>query len=559
MRAMEETPTTGRKMSKRSANPGEIPDGGASKAIERWPLERFKRYGRNSRTHSPSQIEQIAASMERFGFTVPILVRGETGEIAAGHGRLAAAELLRERGVPGFDAAPVIVKTGWSDAEFRAYVIADNKIAEEAGWDEALLRLELGELREEGFDISVTGFDASFLDGIAEDLKGSKVSLADLFGVPPFTVLSAREGWWQDRKRAWLALGIRSEVGRGEDGKSGRTFGQDMLEGEGIAPQTGLRTSVRKGREAAEAKTNGGVLMPSHTSGDPGFYAKKRATEKKIGRELTTDEFLRDHYVPDDAPTASGTSIFDPVLCELAYRWFAPPGGSVFDPFAGGSVRGVVAGKLGRQYVGVDLRPEQVAANEEQAVEIFGEAAGAPVWVCGDSRDAREIGKTIGGDGPWVDFVFSCPPYADLEVYSDDPRDLSRLDYADFRKAYREIIAASCSLLRPDRFACFVVGDVRDSRGAYYGFPWHTIEAFEAAGLRLYNEAVLVTAAGSLPIRARRQFETSRKMGKTHQNVLVFVKGDPKKATEAIGAVEFGAIEPEDGDEFRIVGGGGDE
>ncbi len=238
------------------------------------------------------------------------------------------------------------------------------------------------------------------------------------------------------------------------------------------------------------------------------------------------------------APSASGTSIFDPVLCELAYRWFCPPAGLVLDPFAGGSVRGIVAAKLGRQYVGVDLRPEQVEANQDQAARICDDIV--PEWHVGDSR---EVLPALDVE---ADFVFSCPPYADLEVYSDDPRDLSTMDYADFRAAYADIIAAASAKLKADRFACFVVGDVRDAKGMYLGFPWHTIAAFEAAGLRLYNEAVLVTAAGSLPIRAGKQFATTRKLGKTHQNVLVFVKGDPKRATEAIGEVEFGDVPADD-------------
>lgn len=233
------------------------------------------------------------------------------------------------------------------------------------------------------------------------------------------------------------------------------------------------------------------------------------------------------------AQPQSGTSIFDPVLCELTYRWFCPPDGTVLDPFAGGSVRGIVASKLGRQYIGVDLRAEQIAANQAQAETICSDPQ--PVWCEGDSREIEKI-----CDGVQADLVFSCPPYGDLERYSEDPRDLSTMDYAEFLKAYREIIAASVRMLKPDRFACFVVGDIRDKKGIYRRFPAHTEQAFEDAGAVLYNEAVLVTAVGSLPIRVGRQFDGGRKLGKTHQNVLVFVKGDPKKATEAIGPVEFG-------------------
>ena len=204
------------------------------------------------------------------------------------------------------------------------------------------------------------------------------------------------------------------------------------------------------------------------------------------------------------------------------------------DPFAGGSVRGIVASRLGRNYTGIELRPEQIDANRIQAGKIC--TSHLPLWVEGDSQNAKDLAP---GD---YDFVFSCPPYADLEVYSDDPRDLSTMPYPKFLDAYRVIIKASCEMLKPDRFACFVVGDVRDKAGNYFGFPWHTIEAFQMAGLHLYNEAVLVTAVGSLPIRVGKQFESGRKLGKTHQNVLVFVKGNGKKATQAVGPVEFGVL-----------------
>jgi DNA modification methylase len=264
------------------------------------------------------------------------------------------------------------------------------------------------------------------------------------------------------------------------------------------------------------------------------------------GKAIQTQEWVQGKIAKGDieggmSAGQSGTSIFDPVLCELAYRWFCPPGGTVLDPFAGGSVRGVVASVLGRSYVGVDLSARQIAANQAQAARICGEPA--PRWIVGDSRGIDSL-----ADGLAADFVFSCPPYADLEIYSDDPADLSTLAYSEFRTAYSEIIAKISTLLKPDRFACFVVGDVRGKDGAYYGFVPDTVAAFQRAGLKFYNEAILVTAAGSLPIRAAKQFEASRKLGKTHQNVLVFCKGDPKKATAAIGPVEFGEFGAEAGD-----------
>ncbi len=235
---------------------------------------------------------------------------------------------------------------------------------------------------------------------------------------------------------------------------------------------------------------------------------------------------------------APGTSIFDPVLCELAYRWFCPPAGTILDPFAGGSVRGVVASQIGRQYIGVDLSAKQLEANRIQSQGIGGNPM--PLWIDGDSRNIEALCPEVSAD-----FIFSCPPYADLERYSDAPQDLSTMKYPQFIEAYREIIAGCVRMLKPDRFACFVVGDIRDSKGNYRGFVADTERAFADCGMPLYNEAILVTSVGSLPIRVGRQFESGRKLGKTHQNVLVFIKGDAKWATEAIGQVECGEV-PED-------------
>lgn len=255
---------------------------------------------------------------------------------------------------------------------------------------------------------------------------------------------------------------------------------------------------------------------------------------------LTFVKGSRDHEQLDPVSAAilevasTGTSIFDPVVCEIAYRWFCPPGGAVLDPFAGGSVRGIVASRLGRHYVGIELRAEQVAANVAQ-LHLAGEPP--PEWRCGDAREIQRLASDIE-----CDFLFSCPPYWNLERYSDDATDLSTMPFDEFLLAYRAIIAGAIARLRTDRFAVWVIGDVRDAHGCYVNLPGRTIEAFEAAGARLYNEAILVTAVGSLPIRAGKQFAASRKLGRTHQSVLVFVKGNPRRATEACGPVEFGEI-----------------
>lgn len=231
----------------------------------------------------------------------------------------------------------------------------------------------------------------------------------------------------------------------------------------------------------------------------------------------------------------SGTSVFDPVLCELSYAWYTNEGDSILDPFAGGSVRGVVAERMGRHYTGVELRPEQVEANRLQGAELCEEC---PEWVQGDSSRLDEL---VSAEG--FDFLFTCPPYADLEVYSEDPADLSNMPIGEFFETYQEILSKAVAKLANDRFAVVVIGEARGRDGFYYNLVGKTIEFMERAGARYYNEAILVTPAGSLPIRAGKAFQSSRKLGKTHQNVLTFCKGSWKRAAGRLDEVEVPDVE----------------
>jgi ParB-like chromosome segregation protein Spo0J len=456
----------------------------ALKREERWSVAKLEPDARNARTHSEAQIAQLAASLKEFGWTTRVLVQPD-GKIIAGHGRILAAHSL------GWDAAPVIIADGWSDEQIRRYMLLDNQIALNAGWDSALLKLELESLRSLGVDIGALAFSEDELAkilGVARPSGDAHPKLADRFLIAPFSVFNAREGWWQDRKRAWISIGIKSELGR-DDAKEGIRLG-----------------TKNNSRSAA-----------------PG--GSKRVARYENGERITG-------LVSD-----SDVSIFDPVLCEIAYRWFAPRAGMVLDPFAGGSVRGIVAAKLGLRYRGHELRSEQCAANEAQRAAILGSGDSGIEWIAGDSRKTLAPSK---GKKPKAeaDLIFTCPPYADLERYSDDPADLSTMKWEDFEDAYFEIIQLACAQLKADRFAVCVVGEVRGKNGAYYNFVSSSIEAFRRCGLDYYNEAILITAVGSLPIRAAEGFSKSRKLGKTHQNILVFCKGDPKKAAAACGEVD---------------------
>lgn len=721
---------------------------------------------RNARRRTARSRKLIAESIAEFGPARSGLV-DEDLNIIAGNGTaegLAAAGITRVRVVEPEPGEWVVVKRdGLTEEQKKRLALIDNRSAELSVWDSEILL----ELKGEGFDLSGL-FDDEEVSGFTvgggepkeyqtDKAEGKIGSLFDRFLVPPFTVLDSRQGYWQDRKRAWLALGIEGETGRGEN----LTLSKSALPSE----YYNIRNELRR---------NTGGVDPSWEE----VYAEAARRGKMFA-------------------WVKGTSIFDPVLCELAYAWFSPPGGRVLDLFAGGSVRGIVAQKLGRYYTGIELRKEQVTANEDNwgtisdrailtvadqsdntpectpierhgnlwvkrddlfriagvaggkvrscwnlaqgatglitagsrsssqvnivahiarrlnipcrvhipsgslspevlaakgaGAEIVQHKAGyntvivararedaeksgwreipfvmecreavdqtaaqvcnlpsgvqrivipvgsgmslaglltglerenlsipvlgiqvgadptkrlaefapkgwenrvtlvkspqdyhepapesrlgrlmldphyeakclpylqegdlfwcvgisqtaavptteeppAPRWVGGDSRNVADLapGK--------YDFIFTCPPYADLERYSDDPRDISTMEYSEFLQAFREIIAAGLSLLLPDRFAAIVVGDVRDAKGFYRGLVADTVRAFEDAGAKFYNEGILITQAASLPIRAGKQFVAGRKLGKSHQHLLVFVKGDPKRATRDCGPVEI--------------------
>ena len=145
--------------------------------IEQWPIAKLLPYARNARTHSDEQVAQIAASIAEFGFTNPILA-GSDGVIVAGHGRLAAAHKL------GLKQVPVVVLEHLSSTQRRALVIADNRIAENAGWDDAMLRVELAALQDDDFDLSITGFDADALAELMADGDGDSNGETDDDAVP---------------------------------------------------------------------------------------------------------------------------------------------------------------------------------------------------------------------------------------------------------------------------------------------------------------------------------------------------------------------------------------
>lgn len=170
------------------------------------------------------------------------------------------------------------------------------------------------------------------------------------------------------------------------------------------------------------------------------------------------------------------------------------------------------------RYSGIDIRKEQIESNYEQAREILGKD-NIPQWYCGDSN--------IVLDQKWdkeFDLVFTCPPYADLEVYSDLQGDISNMEYEDFIFTFESIMRKSCRLLKKGGMAIVVVGEVRNKQGNYYGFVADTIKLMQRCNcMGFYNDAVLATTFASAALRAGGNMKTG-KLVKVHQNILMFKK-----------------------------------
>jgi DNA modification methylase len=531
----------------------------------------------NFRIHPSNQQKALEGSIGKLGFIRSVTVSQRTGTVIDGHLRVILALRNQEPTIP----VEYVYLTEQEENEalllldpISAMAVTDKEKMEE------LFALVMG---DDDMDEMLRAISDNEQVMQAPEAPADPLykTLAERFGVPPFSVLDARQGYWQERKRAWISLGIRGELGRGGsihevgDSVNGSDNGnltfatgaprKDEVSGKNLS--AGRKSGITYGSgapgdlaQSMKSKPAGiiggspmpldrqknyvnGVLMKSDSGNDPAYYFKKQAKEKELGRELTTEEFQENYYEGPDSYTA-GTSIFDPVLCELVYRWFLPANGEVLDPFAGESTKGIVATYLGYGYTGVELRQEQVDENYKQS-SIIGVN---PTWICHDSEKLEEALP----DGKKYDLVFTSPPYYDLEIYSESEKDGSAFEtYEKFIAWYEEIFRQAVDRMADNRFLVVKIGEVRNKKtGAYHNFLGDNISIFKRLGLHYYNEMVLVTAVGSLPIRVGRQFSIGRKIGKTHQNILVFYKGSmPAIKSEFPNEIEMGmpeAINDED-------------
>lgn len=304
------------------------------------------------------------------------------------------------------------------------------------------------------------------------------------FEIQYLSVIDARSALWRHRKREWLDI-------IGPEGKS---------------------------REKA--------LYGSLAMRFPGLYARTKEDRERLG--ISFDEYI-EQYGPEDAREAKeypkmsdGVSTFDPVLAEIIYEWFIPGKcARVFDCFAGGITKGAVAVAKGHSFTGIDIRPSQVEINEEKSKAF----AGAGQYLRYFCDDARNLPKYIGV--ATQDLFISCPPYYNLEVYSDLDGDASNQPtYRDFIEILRDAFGKAVKCLKINRFAIVIVGDIRDDKGEYYNFPGDVISIFQDCGCAFLDDIVLFRPDATANLRAKRYMK-SRKVVRVHERVLVFYKGNP--------------------------------
>ncbi len=248
-------------------------------ADQLWPIGRLVPYAKNARKLSDQAVNKVATSIKSFGFRQRIVVDGK-GVILAGHTRWKAAQQL------GLAEVPVHIAADLTPTLAKAYRLADNRTADESSFDFELLGPELLELQALDLDLALTGFDADELEkymdsvGMTEESEAAKrASLVERFGVPPFSVLDARQGYWQDRKRAWLSLGIESELGRGEQliPNGGGMSSKDRYQG-------GQVRAEAPGQPVTTATANAATARAAHCAPDvsaqetPHRRAKQNAT-----------------------------------------------------------------------------------------------------------------------------------------------------------------------------------------------------------------------------------------------------------------------------------------
>lgn len=239
---------------------------------------------------------------------------------------------------------------------------------------------------------------------------------------------------------------------------------------------------------------------------------KKQWEELIQDKGETREELIGDTY---------GVSVFDSCLADILTQWFTPEttNNKIIDPFSGDSIIGYVSSKKNNQFTGIELRKEQCKINN-QRIQNFSKSK----YINDDAQNVLDhIPKKS------QDLLISCPPYYNLEVYSDLENDASNQEtYEEFYKILDTAFTNAIQTLKENRFAAIVIGNIRDENGFYYNITGDIINTFQKNNMLLYNWLILKNSTGGAALRAKRNMKT-RKMVKTHQDILIFYNGNPQE------------------------------
>jgi DNA modification methylase len=393
--------------------------------VEMWQVADLAPYAKNARQHPPEQIDQIAASMERFGFTIPMLV-AEDGTIIAGHGRLMAAALL------GLAEVPVMVARGWSEEDRRLYTLADNRLAEIAEWDPEMLRIELGELRADfGIeDMSLIGFSAEdlaeMLPDALIDTTGGLTDPDDVPEVPETPVTRPGDVWILGKHRllcgdSTVATDVekvlggvtpllmctdppygveydpswRNQVGAAKTKRTGKVLNDDradwreawaLFPGDVAYVWHGAlhAATVAESLEAAGFTIRSQIIWAKerlvlsrgdyHWQHEPAWYAVKKTGKGHWAGDRKQTTLWQIPSKDQDAKTVHGTQ--KPVECmRRPIENNSSPGQAVYEPFMGSGTTLIAAEISGRVCFGIELNPAYVDVAVERWQNFTGEDA----------------------------------------------------------------------------------------------------------------------------------------------------------------------------------------
>lgn len=445
---------------------------------------------RNYRRHDKKNKSLIKKSLEKFGAGRSIVVDAE-GEIIGGNGVYEQAQKLglKTKIVETDGSELVVVKRTdlkTDDEKRKALAVMDNSTSDTSEFDLELLTADFSVDELEDFGIELPEDE----EEEEEEENEEKGNVNEDFIIFPCSILDQSNSKWQDRKKYWIN---RLDINNNVNSREGKLTKRPFLN----YPKT---------------------------------YNRYLNFKHKNNEQLSFEEFVEKFNPPEFEEDKQnirkkGVSVFDPVLSELSCKWFSPYlGGKIFDCFAGDCFKGLVFAFCGYEFTGIELRQEQVDSNIDCCKKFSNLNL---KYICDDGQN---VDKYLQEESQ--DLLFSCPPYYNLEVYSNLPNDASnQKDYSDFLKILDNAYSKSIKILKNNRFAVIVVGNIRDKQGFYYNFINDIINIFNKNGMFLLNELILKEPIANRCFSSRGLFK-SRKIVKIHQNILVFYKGNPKKIKE---------------------------